>query len=189
MQIMSAFISLSTSLYYIIKLVDNSHSISILARYSRHFLSCCKRLLNLSSSPLAKGQFGIEYAGSQISVTCCHMGISIDRIDTALQNDEVRNHVISLRQQHSGCKIIAGCDTIERLKGIPLKFLAFDKVSVLLSDYFRLHSDHIPTTFRIAFGAMFGIHWKCYFDPKRDPSAWKMDRLHAEQEGNRARGR
>nr|CCA16404.1 alpha putative [Albugo laibachii Nc14] len=78
--------------------------------------------------PLAKGQFGIEYAGRQISVTCCHMGISINRIDTALQTDNVRNHVILLRQQHPGCKIIAGCDTIERLKGIPLKFLAFDKL-------------------------------------------------------------
>jgi len=91
-------------------------------------MSCCKRTLGLSYKPVLRGQLGIDYGGRRVTVTCSQMAIDTARVDDALASDEVRSKIIDLRQKYTGKIIFAGCDTIERLKGIPLKMLAFNEV-------------------------------------------------------------
>lgn len=94
-------------------------------------MSCCKRILGLSYHPILRGQLGIDYSGRRVVVTCSHMAIDAQRIEDTLRLDAVREQVVTLRQKYIGKKIFAGCDTIERLKGIPSKMFAFDAVSDL----------------------------------------------------------
>lgn len=97
-----------------------------LFEYARHFMSACKRILGLTYHPILRGQLGIEYGGRRVAVTCSHLAIDAARIDDALSEALVRERVVALRQQFQGKKIVVGCDSVERLKGIPLKMLAFD---------------------------------------------------------------
>ncbi|KAE9016124.1 putative alpha,alpha-trehalose-phosphate synthase [UDP-forming] 9 [Phytophthora rubi] len=97
-----------------------------LFEYARHFMSACRRILGLSYEPILRGQLGIDYGGRRVAVTCSHMAIDAQRIEETLASDDVREMVVELRQKYRDKKIFAGCDTIERLKGIPSKMLAFD---------------------------------------------------------------
>eukprot|EP00644_Phytophthora_capsici_P006808 jgi/Phyca11/526207/estExt2_fgenesh1_pm.C_PHYCAscaffold_80058 len=97
-----------------------------LFEYARHFMSACRRILGLSYEPILRGQLGIDYGGRRVAVTCSHMAIDAQRIEETLVSEDVRESVVALRQKYQGKKIFAGCDTIERLKGIPSKMLAFD---------------------------------------------------------------
>ncbi|KUF94123.1 hypothetical protein AM588_10008893 [Phytophthora nicotianae] len=97
-----------------------------LFEYARHFMSACRRILGLSYEPILRGQLGIDYGGRRVAVTCSHMAIDVQRIEETLVSADVRDMVVNLRQKYRDKKIFAGCDTIERLKGIPSKMLAFD---------------------------------------------------------------
>ncbi|EEY61551.1 alpha,alpha-trehalose-phosphate synthase [UDP-forming], putative [Phytophthora infestans T30-4] len=97
-----------------------------LFEYARHFMSACRRILGLSYEPILRGQLGIDYGGRRVAVTCSHMAIDVQRIEETLVSKDVRDMVVALRQKYRDKKIFAGCDSIERLKGIPSKMLAFD---------------------------------------------------------------
>ncbi|KAF1793104.1 HAD-like domain [Phytophthora cactorum] len=97
-----------------------------LFEYARHFMSACRRILGLSYEPILRGQLGIDYGGRRVAVTCSHMAIDVQRVEETLVSGDVRDMVVALRQKYRDKKIFAGCDTIERLKGIPSKMLAFD---------------------------------------------------------------
>ncbi|KAG6970679.1 hypothetical protein JG687_00002481 [Phytophthora cactorum] len=97
-----------------------------LFEYARHFMSACRRILGLSYEPILRGQLGIDYGGRRVAVTCSHMAIDVQRVEETLVSGDVRDMVVALRQRYRDKKIFAGCDTIERLKGIPSKMLAFD---------------------------------------------------------------
>ncbi|TMW57077.1 hypothetical protein Poli38472_003002 [Pythium oligandrum] len=106
-----------------------------LFEYARHFMSACKRILGLSYHPILRGQLGIDYGGRRVAVTCSHMAMDANQIDATLAESAVRERIVSLRQRFQGKKILAGCDTIERLKGIPLKMLAFDAFLTRCPDF------------------------------------------------------
>jgi trehalose 6-phosphate synthase/phosphatase len=98
-------------------------------------MSACKRILGLAYHPILRGQLGIDYGGRRVAVTCSHLAIDAVRIDRALNEVPVRERVVALRQQYRDKKLIVGCDTIERLKGIPLKMLAFDAFLTRCPDF------------------------------------------------------
>jgi trehalose 6-phosphate synthase/phosphatase len=100
-----------------------------LFEYARHFMSSCKRILGLTYHPILRGQLGIDYGGRRVAVTCSHMAIDAKRVEETIASDIVREKIVELRRRYVGKKIVAGCDSIERLKGIPLKILAYDAVS------------------------------------------------------------
>uniref|UniRef100_A0AAV1VA43 Uncharacterized protein n=1 Tax=Peronospora matthiolae TaxID=2874970 RepID=A0AAV1VA43_9STRA len=97
-----------------------------LFEYARHFMSACRRILGLSYKPILRGQLGIDYGGRRVAVTCSHMAIDAQRIEKTLASKDVRDAVVALRQKYRDKKVFAGCDNVERLKGIPSKILAFD---------------------------------------------------------------
>ena len=74
-----------------------------------------------------RGQLALEYGGRRVAITCSHMSLDVHRVSRLLLNDEVQSYMIQLREENntSGKAVFAGCDSIERLSGIPMKFLAF----------------------------------------------------------------
>lgn len=163
-----------------------THSLT-LRRYARHFMSACKRILGLSYHPILRGQLGIEYGGRRVAVTCSHMAIDAERIEATLLQDAVREKVVALRQKFVGKKIFAGCDTVERLKGIPCKLLAFDAVRLALSSAAR---SRLCTDVRLSLVSLVprtvsGLHWEDRARAERHPSSRPRDRLPPEQERDR----
>jgi trehalose 6-phosphate synthase/phosphatase len=114
-----------------------------LFEYARHFLTCCRRLLGLEWSHEHDG-INIRYGGRSVLVTCVHAGMDEDVVHDVLKTPQVRfcsarsasgaqraaqvqADMHKLMQRTLGKTVIAGLDRMEKLKGIPLKLLAFER--------------------------------------------------------------
>ncbi len=65
--------------------------------------------------------------GSDVIVTVSHVGVDPDLILERTSLPPVIRDLDDLRTRFAGKKIIAGIDNTERLKGISLKFHAYDQ--------------------------------------------------------------
>lgn len=68
--------------------------------YSRHFLSSCSRILGLEG----KAE-GVEDHGHFSRVIACPIGINVERFQKALNEDEVQEQIINMREPCSGRKV------------------------------------------------------------------------------------
>ena len=116
-----------------------------LYEYARHFLTTARRLLGARYTFDARGPV-INVDGRDVVISCMHAGVEpADLADVAntkagiqavkklrkelgLENDDDPTHfsaeTVSGKQQ---CRIIAGIDKLERLRGLPLKLLAYER--------------------------------------------------------------
>lgn len=99
-----------------------------LYEYARHFLACCRRILGIHYSSKAGGIIGVEYNGRTVACTICHIGIEPMLLDDTLALGSVQQKIAEYRKIHAGKRVIAGIDRLERLKGLPLKLLAFERL-------------------------------------------------------------
>jgi trehalose 6-phosphate synthase/phosphatase len=100
--------------------------------YGRHFLNNCRRILGLSHAiDEESGQLRVNYHGRPVVVTTVHCGLDPTNVGRALDNPEVARAAREFQRLHEGRRIIAGIERMERLKGVWLKLLAFER---LLSD-------------------------------------------------------
>ncbi|CAG8604108.1 9636_t:CDS:10 [Cetraspora pellucida] len=95
--------------------------------YARHFISNCTRILGYESTPS-----GVDAKGSIVSVGPFPIGIDAERVEVQRKNPEVAPKIDSLRELHSGKKIIVGRDKLDLVKGVIQKLHAFEK---FLSEY------------------------------------------------------
>jgi trehalose-6-phosphate synthase len=90
--------------------------------YARHFLTCCQRLLpaylQVETSP-----GGVRCRNRQVSVRIVPIGVDADRFEP--RSEVVQARVTALREQFAGLRIILGKDSLEVVKGVPLKLQAF----------------------------------------------------------------
>lgn len=100
--------------------------------HARHFLNAAKRILGLNYESLVGGLIGVQYRRKTILVTMHNVSIEPKMVDAALALPSVPNSAAYLRQKHAGRILIAGVDVAQRLSGICLKLLAFER---LLTDY------------------------------------------------------
>lgn len=100
--------------------------------HARHFLNATKRILGLNYESLVGGLIGVQYRRKTVLVTMHNVSIEPRMVDAALELPEVSMGAGFLRQTHAGRIIIAGVDVAQRLSGICLKLLAFER---LLMDY------------------------------------------------------
>jgi trehalose 6-phosphate synthase/phosphatase len=98
-----------------------------LFEYARHFLACCRRILNITWQSEDGGIIGLNYGGRTVAITVSHVGIEPVLVDHALQQIAVKQKIEEYRQKYKGKFVIGGIDRLERLKGVPLKLLAFEK--------------------------------------------------------------
>ena len=90
--------------------------------YSRHFNSCCKRILGFESSSA-----GVDAYGAHVAVDVFPIGIDVAAVQKAAFADPViEQNMASIRQIYAGKKIIVGRDRLDTVRGVAQKLMAFE---------------------------------------------------------------
>jgi len=100
--------------------------------HARHFLNASKRILGLTYESLVGGLIGVRYRRKKVLVTVSNVSIEPDIIDAALALPSVTEGTKALKEKHAGREIITGVDIAQRLSGVFLKLLGYER---LLHDY------------------------------------------------------
>jgi len=100
--------------------------------HARHFLNASKRILGLTYESLVGGLIGVRYKGRKVIVSMSNVSIEPDIVDAALILPSVSQEATFLKQKHGERSIIAGVDICQRLSGISLKLLSYER---FLTDY------------------------------------------------------
>lgn len=96
--------------------------------YSRHFVSCCTRVLGFPSDIS-----GVETNGTKASVGVFPIGIDAAGVEKlAFGRPEIDQNVLGLKTLYEGKKIIVGRDRLDSVRGVAQKLMAFDR---FLEDY------------------------------------------------------
>ncbi|KAL9054006.1 MAG: hypothetical protein Q9162_004412 [Coniocarpon cinnabarinum] len=91
--------------------------------YSRHFSSCCKRILGFEATPA-----GVDAFGAHVAIVSFPIGIDVDSTyKFAFENSVVQDKVRGIQNLYSGKKLIVGRDRLDTVKGIVQKLQAFEK--------------------------------------------------------------
>ena len=91
--------------------------------YSRHFVSCCTRILGYPSDIS-----GVEAYGSKITVGVFPIGIDAQRIEKlAFGSAKIDQTVEGLKKLYAGKKIIVGRDRLDSVRGVVQKLMAFER--------------------------------------------------------------
>ena len=90
--------------------------------YSRHFSSCCTRILGFEASPA-----GIDAYGAHVAVDVFPVGINAVSIaKAAFGNPAVEEKIERIRKLYAGKKIIIGRDRLDSVRGVAQKLQAFE---------------------------------------------------------------
>ncbi len=90
--------------------------------YSRHFSSCCTRILGFNSSSA-----GVEAYGAHVAVDVFPIGIDAADIERIAYNDAgVEQKMANIRELYLGKKLIVGRDRLDSVRGVVQKLMAFE---------------------------------------------------------------
>ncbi|OJJ61644.1 hypothetical protein ASPSYDRAFT_56871 [Aspergillus sydowii CBS 593.65] len=90
--------------------------------YSRHFSSCCTRVLGFESNSA-----GVDAYGAHVAVDVFPIGIDAGTIQkAAFESIDTENAVAGLRKLYAGVKIIVGRDRLDSARGVAQKLQAFE---------------------------------------------------------------
>lgn len=90
--------------------------------YSRHFSSCCTRILGFDSSPA-----GVDSFGAHVAVDVFPIGINVETtLQAAFGPAGVEKAVRELRKKFKGMKVIVGRDRLDPVRGVGQKLQAFE---------------------------------------------------------------
>ncbi|KAJ4336102.1 threalose-6-phosphate phosphatase [Didymella glomerata] len=90
--------------------------------YSRHFSSCCTRILGFDSSSA-----GVDAYGAHVAVDVFPIGInSISTKRQAFEAPEVEERIKLIREMYAGKKLIVGRDRLDAVRGVVQKLQAFE---------------------------------------------------------------
>lgn len=90
--------------------------------YSRHFLSCCTRILGFPSDTL-----GIDAYGTRVQVGVFPIGIDAGKVEMHAWADSVNQKYDALKTMYAGKKIIVGRDRLDSVRGVAQKLQAFER--------------------------------------------------------------
>lgn len=96
--------------------------------HARHFLNASKRIFGLKYETLAGGLIGVHFLDRTVMVTMSNVSIEPHMVDAALLLPSVEAGRKALRDKHKGRFTIGGCDIAQRLQGVSLKLLAFERL-------------------------------------------------------------
>ena len=90
--------------------------------FSRHFNSCCKRVLGFESTSA-----GVDAYGAHVAVDVFPIGIDVEAVQTSAFSDpKVEDNIKALKQMYAGKKIIVGRDRLDTVRGVSQKLMAFE---------------------------------------------------------------
>lgn len=96
--------------------------------YSRHFVSCCTRILGFHSDIS-----GVDAYGAKVTVGIFPIGIDAAAVEKlAFDSPNVDEQVADLKKMYKDKKIIVGRDRLDSVRGVAQKLMAFER---FLEDY------------------------------------------------------
>ncbi|KAK4098511.1 glycosyltransferase family 20 protein [Parathielavia hyrcaniae] len=90
--------------------------------YSRHFSSCCTRILGFPSD-----SSGVDAYGSRVEVGVFPIGIDATKVARLAWTDSVNEKLEALKKMYAGKKIIVGRDRLDSVRGVAQKLMAFER--------------------------------------------------------------
>ncbi len=90
--------------------------------YSRHFASCCTRILGFPSD-----SSGVDAYGSRVEVGVFPIGIDATKVARLAWTDSVNEKYEALKSMYAGKKIIVGRDRLDSVRGVAQKLMAFER--------------------------------------------------------------
>ncbi len=95
--------------------------------HARHFLQCCKRILGLNYASRG-GRLGLDCRGRDVMVDITHMGVDVPVLNEWMASEEAAAFARALRTKYPNRVIIGGFDVCQRLSGVALKLLAYERL-------------------------------------------------------------
>jgi trehalose 6-phosphate synthase/phosphatase len=90
--------------------------------YSRHFSSCCTRVLGFDSSSA-----GVDAYGAHVAVDVFPIGINaVSTQRQAFGDPEIDEKIKGIREMYAGKKLIVGRDRLDAVRGVVQKLEAFE---------------------------------------------------------------
>ena len=90
--------------------------------YSRHFSSCCTRILGFDSSSA-----GVDAYGAHVAVDVFPIGINAASTQRQAYGEQtIEQKIVEIRSQFHGKKIIVGRDRLDAVRGVAQKLQAFE---------------------------------------------------------------
>ena len=90
--------------------------------YSRHFSSCCTRILEFPSDTL-----GVDAYGTRVQLGVFPIGIDAKKVERFAWSDSVAEKYTALKQMYKGKKLIVGRDRLDSVRGVAQKLMAFER--------------------------------------------------------------
>ncbi|KAI0506361.1 trehalose-phosphatase [Xylaria bambusicola] len=90
--------------------------------YSRHFTSCCTRILDFPSDAS-----GVDAFGARVEVGVFPIGIDTERVKKLAWSEEVTEKCHALGEMYKAKKIIVGRDRLDSVRGVTQKLMAFER--------------------------------------------------------------
>ncbi|KAH8895910.1 hypothetical protein GQ53DRAFT_743863 [Thozetella sp. PMI_491] len=90
--------------------------------YSRHFSSCCTRILDFPSDTT-----GVEAYGARVEVGVFPIGINATKVEKLAWSDSVYEKHQALKKLYGDKKIIVGRDRLDSVRGVAQKLMAFER--------------------------------------------------------------
>ena len=99
--------------------------------YSRHFVSCCTRILGFPSDIA-----GVDAYGANVTVGVFPIGIDAATVEKlAFNAGNINDQVMKLKQLYGGKKIIVGRDRLDSVRGVAQKLMAFERFLELYPEW------------------------------------------------------
>ncbi|VEU21022.1 DEKNAAC102025 [Brettanomyces naardenensis] len=98
--------------------------------FSRHFLSCCTRLLGYEVTPTS-----VYVHSSQVRVVTFPLGIDVGALQQDAFSHEVESKVTALHDLTGGSRLIVGRDRLDTVRGVEQKLRAFEQFLELYPEW------------------------------------------------------
>jgi trehalose 6-phosphate synthase/phosphatase len=98
--------------------------------YSRHFSSCCTRILGFPSDTM-----GVDAYGTRVQVGVFPIGIDATKVEKLAWSESVNNKYAALKKIYAGKKVIVGRDRLEGVRGVAQKLMAFERFLELYPEW------------------------------------------------------
>ena len=90
--------------------------------YSRHFASCCTRVLDFPYDTT-----GVEAYGSRVEVGVFPIGIDATKAERVAYSPSVTEKFQAVQKLYEGKKVIVGRDRLDSVRGVAQKLMAFER--------------------------------------------------------------
>ncbi|KAK3314186.1 glycosyltransferase family 20 protein [Apodospora peruviana] len=98
--------------------------------FSRHFSSCCTRILGFPSDTT-----GVDAYGSRVEVGVFPIGIDAIKVASLAFTDAVTEKYEALKKLYAGKRMIVGRDRLDSVRGVAQKLMAFERFLELYPEW------------------------------------------------------